>query len=388
MQVLGVGERLKYYRKFLKISQKELADNKVSSNLISLIERGRVPLSTVTASILVHNLNKISNEKKIYLNLSIRDLMMSDKEYITKICDERIKRVKTNHEIKGVYNDAIKMIGDVEELNTELEKYFGKIFFNKEEYRDSIVHLEKYLNSQLKKDDKELADVKYLVGKSYYKYGEYNQAIKMLLQSYEIIKHAQLTKKCYYDLIHTLTLASYKEHQYHIAKEFVELCIEFLEKEPNSYNKKNIYILKAEIYMKLNENDKALEIYKNIIQSSEDMDIIRSEIKIALDQNTSSDYEADKSFISLVKSLNFSNNYTNKLLKKDFIKEERSWEEQDFIYNDRSKIVKAFIDEMDSLNYGQKKSILIILDILESYIDNGEFDKVKHAANIMREKIK
>ncbi|MCM1989882.1 hypothetical protein [Oceanirhabdus seepicola] len=390
MHVLGVGERLKHYRKILGISQKELADNKVSSNLISLIERGRVPLSTVTASILVHNLNKISNEKNMSLNLSIRDLMMSDKEYIIKLCDERIKRVKSNKEIKEVYNEVIQMIGNVSDsdLNTEVEKHFGELFFNNGEYMDSIVHFENCISNGLEKNDEKLADVYYFLGKCYYIEGNQEQAIEVLLEAHRIIKQAQLNREYYYDLIHTLTLASYKENQYPMAKEFVDLCIEFLENEPNSHRKKNVYILKAEICMKLNENDKALEIYKNVIQGSEDIDIIRNEVKLALDQKSFSNKETDKSFISLVKSLKFSHNDMNKLFKNNFIDEKYSCEKDDFLYQNRSKIIKAFIEDIHISDNEHKKSILIILDILDSYMDNGEFDKIRDAANIVREKIK
>ncbi len=390
MHVLGVGERLKYYRKYLRISQKELAANKVSSNLISLIERGRVPLSTVTASILVHNLNRISNEKNMSLNLSIRDLMMSDKEYIIKICDERIKRVKSNEEIKGVYNEAIKMIGDASDsdLNTQVEKYFGELFFNSGEYIDSIVHFENCISDDFKKNNQELADVYYFLGKCYYGVSNHKEAIEILLESHNIIKRGKLKRKYYYDLIHTLTLASYKENQFPMAQKFVELCIDFLENEPNSYKKKNVYILKAEIYMKLNENDKALEIYKGIIKGSEDIDIIRNEIKLALDQNSFSNKETDKSFISLVNSLRFSNNDMNKILKKNIIIEECSSEKEDSLYDNRSKIIKAFIQDINISDTEHKKSMLIILDILESYIDNGEFDKIRDVANMVREKMK
>jgi len=390
VHVLGVGERLKYYRKFLRISQKELADNKVSSNLISLIERGRVPLSTVTASILVHNLNKISNERKMSLNLSIRDLMMSDKEYILKLCDERIKRVKSNKEIKEVYNEVIKMIGDESDsdLNRSVEKHFGELFYSTGEYRDSIVHFENYFSNDLKKIDEEHADVQYLLGKCYYREGNHKHSMGILLDSYRIIKEAQLNREYYYDLIHTITLASYKENQYPRAKEFVELCIGFLENEPNSCRKKNIYILKAEIYMKLNENDKALEIYKSIIQGSEDIDMIRNEIKIALDQNTCCNKETDKSFISLVKSLEFSHSDMNRLFKKNFISQECSGEKEEIIYQNRSKILKAFIEDIHILDDEHKESILIILDVIESYMDNGEFDKIRDAINMVREKMK
>ena len=334
MHVLGVGERLKYYRKFLGISQKELADNKVSSNLISLIERGRVPLSTVTASILVNNLNNISNKKKMCLNLSIRDLMMSDKEYIIKLCDEIIKRVNSNMEIKEVYNEVIKMIGDVYDcdLNTHVEKYFGELFFNNGEYRDSIVHFQNCISNDSKIDNQELADVHYFLGKCYYREGNHKDAMEILLEAHKIIKQAQLNREYYYDLIHTLTLGSYKENQYSMAKEFVELCVEFIKNEPNCYKKKNVYILKAEIYMKLNQNDKALEIYKNVIQGSREKD--------------------------------------------------------DFLYENRSKIIKAFIEDIHISDNEDKKSILIILDILDSYMENGEFDKIRDTVNMVREKMK
>lgn len=66
---------IKKYRKLLNISQKEAACGRLSHSMISLIESGKVQLTTVTAMILSDNFNKIAAEKGIELNLTLKDLL-------------------------------------------------------------------------------------------------------------------------------------------------------------------------------------------------------------------------------------------------------------------------------------------------------------------------
>ena len=48
--------------------------------MISLIESGKVQLTTVTAMILSDNFNKIAAEKGIELNLTLKDLLAQDQK--------------------------------------------------------------------------------------------------------------------------------------------------------------------------------------------------------------------------------------------------------------------------------------------------------------------
>jgi transcriptional regulator with XRE-family HTH domain len=73
------GEKIKQYRKILKVSQKEAAGSKMSHSMISLIEGGKTHLTTVTAIMIADNLNKIAANKGIELNLSLKDFYTSER---------------------------------------------------------------------------------------------------------------------------------------------------------------------------------------------------------------------------------------------------------------------------------------------------------------------
>lgn len=79
-EIMNNGNRniIKKYRNLLNVSQKEAACGRLSHSMISLIESGKVQLTTVTAMILSDNFNKIAAEKGIELNLTLKDLLAQD----------------------------------------------------------------------------------------------------------------------------------------------------------------------------------------------------------------------------------------------------------------------------------------------------------------------
>jgi tetratricopeptide (TPR) repeat protein len=109
MDKINSGDIVKSYRCLLKISQKEAAGARMSHSMVSLIESGKIQLTTVTAMILADNFNKIAASKGIELNLSLKDLLSNDNYYI-----------KEN--IKKALKDAHEQNSSVEEYNAIFEK--------------------------------------------------------------------------------------------------------------------------------------------------------------------------------------------------------------------------------------------------------------------------
>lgn len=134
------GDMVKKYRTLLKISQKEAAGNRMSHSMISLIESGKIQMTTVTAMILADNFNKIAASKGIDLNLSLRDL------FCTQNCG-----VET--ELRNAFNDAINRNSSEEEyeeifekakennyfsLMAEIKQHHGNMAAEKEDYFTAI----------------------------------------------------------------------------------------------------------------------------------------------------------------------------------------------------------------------------------------------------------
>lgn len=135
------GNMVKLYRNLLKISQKEAAGTRMSHSMVSLIESGKIQLTTVTAMILADNFNKIAASKGIELNLSLKDLLCNDSYYMKE-------------SIRNSFNEALKENSSVEEFNAIFEKAKENNCFDI------------------------MADIKLTLGRFYEEEGDFNTAIK------------------------------------------------------------------------------------------------------------------------------------------------------------------------------------------------------------------
>lgn len=118
---------IKKYRKLLNISQKEAACGRLSHSMISLIESGKVQLTTVTAMILSDNFNKIAAEKGIDLNLTLKDLLAQDQnDYESEFKNSFISLIEkgaSNSELDDLLEKAKKH--NCFEIMAEIEKAKG-----------------------------------------------------------------------------------------------------------------------------------------------------------------------------------------------------------------------------------------------------------------------
>lgn len=286
MVILSIGQRVRYYRKMLNISQKELANNKVSSNLISLIERGRVPLSTVTASILVDNINRISQQKGLELQLSIRDLLMSEQDYIKKLCKDRFDEVECMKKIHSVYKEMLEIAAKYEEstIKAFVEQQAAEKFFSLKQYENAINHYDKFLEIiNETKDD--IVDYMTLfnIGISYYKIGNYELTIKYLVQCNKKLEHKIISGELLYDILYTIALSYFKLGKYKEVSEDLEKALSV--KDVEDVKKNEAFLLKVNLYLKLEKHDEALKLYKEFMHiESDDIETIYNNIEVALDK--------------------------------------------------------------------------------------------------------
>jgi transcriptional regulator with XRE-family HTH domain len=136
MCCINSGEKLKEYRKLLKISQKEAAGEKVSHSMISLIECGKTNLTTVTAIMLADNFNKIAKEKGIELDLSLKDFFYDD------------EFVKQSIQIKEGVEDVNEVGFYVEDILK-----FGYEYLNEEDFEKSLEYFQMALKTFINKND-------------------------------------------------------------------------------------------------------------------------------------------------------------------------------------------------------------------------------------------
>jgi transcriptional regulator with XRE-family HTH domain len=81
MDTMSTGEKIRYYRKLLNITQKELAGKNMSVNLIKYLEADKRNLNINKAIIFVNTFNTVAKQKGIELNLTLKDFVVSNIKY-------------------------------------------------------------------------------------------------------------------------------------------------------------------------------------------------------------------------------------------------------------------------------------------------------------------
>lgn len=362
MTTLTIGERIKIYRKLLDVSQKQLADNKVSSNLISLVERGKVPLSTVTASILVNNINKISEIKGYKLNLSIKDMYIPNKEYLLKYCDYKLLYSEGLEEINKSceHVKALVLKYDIGDIKADFEKKFANRCFEEKFYKKAITHYEKYLENY-EINYVEYRDV-YKLGVCYFHIDENEKALNKLLNCYNMIINNEEDSKFIYELLSKIIDVYMK----------LDMYLEALK-----------YLDQALTYTSGVEKDKLLFIKSNILGKFEDK---RVEQKLTHEIMNCS-YE------------DYSNreNKDEKVHKDKVKREEMKYiDEENQRYNllldiKKNKQTEKYIGKLTStinfLNISNKELIISTLLLVDHYIETKDYDKADCIVKMVLNKI-
>lgn len=88
MDNMSTGEKIRYYRKLLNMTQKELAGKNMSVNLVKYLEANKRNLTINKAVIFVNTFNTAARQKGMELNLTLKDFVMSNQEQALIDCKE------------------------------------------------------------------------------------------------------------------------------------------------------------------------------------------------------------------------------------------------------------------------------------------------------------
>lgn len=89
MDNMSIGEKIRYYRKLLYMTQKELAGKNMSVNLVKYLEANKRNLTINKAVIFVNIFNTAAKQKGIELNLTLKDFVVSNHEQALPDCIEK-----------------------------------------------------------------------------------------------------------------------------------------------------------------------------------------------------------------------------------------------------------------------------------------------------------
>lgn len=108
MDFFKPGEKIKMIREQLGLRQSELEGPGVSRNYISMIERGKRPLTDKAAKILTDKINSLAAEKNISYAIEPGFLMTTPEESVYKYCMDKIDDVNSIDEVNEILNYGIK----------------------------------------------------------------------------------------------------------------------------------------------------------------------------------------------------------------------------------------------------------------------------------------
>lgn len=83
--ILPPGEKIRRIRAFLGAKQEDLVGNKITRNLISYIENGKIRLTRNTAEIIAENIIRLSEKQKNPIHISVDYLMETEMEQANRI---------------------------------------------------------------------------------------------------------------------------------------------------------------------------------------------------------------------------------------------------------------------------------------------------------------
>lgn len=269
MEYFGISETIKEYRDILQVTQKELANVRLSSNLIKILESGKKRLTIPTAMLLAENINEIAEKKGILLNVGIKDLMISNQEYIEKIILKKLNEIKSEDFEIEKFDELVEK-AERFELYSVLEEIYYFIYENTNKaknYELSITYLKKLIEVNTTAGMiRENPGLYNKVGTCYFLLGSYEEASKyynIALDSY--IKNRTSDSNLKGKILYNLSLSYNKNSEYGKALKFIKE-IPIMDDIENRliYNAK---ILMSNIYSRMGDGNTALEILEGLLEN-------------------------------------------------------------------------------------------------------------------------
>jgi tetratricopeptide (TPR) repeat protein len=303
---MNSGERIKEYRKMLKISQKQAANGRLSHSMISLIESGKIQLTTVTAIILADNLNKIAAERGINLNLSLKDMIMSKEEYIEENCKKKLDDLMRIDFNIDKYED-IFIIAEEHNLFSLMaytKELIGDYYSSNEKYELALIAYEISCDCYNRVNMcVEHARALYKSGICYIKLKKYSECDSHLKKAISVLQFTEpLDIGFYLKVLYEISMLKYTCGNYEEALYYINIstAIPQMDKAKTS----DILGLKANIYLKQKKYEDSVQVFNEILQSDfEEKHIILFSLSIAfskLQMKDKSQYYYDEALIFML----------------------------------------------------------------------------------------
>ncbi|MBU5440165.1 tetratricopeptide repeat protein [Tissierella sp. MSJ-40] len=428
---LSIGENLKRIRTELGLKQYEITGGEITRNLISIIENNKTPLTEDNAKLICRNINKIMEDKGLDIIIEPEDIFNPDRYDAKKQSDLYIKELDNLISTKD-YNIETEYINEIEtflnkwnlvDKKIRIYEILGDIYYNLRNYSKGYHYYSKgwehtfnYPNKQFRyklvlklvvmciftnryKEATNLCDYALLnkkdiprkhMGILHYNnalaYKELNLIDKCLEQTSEYFKYIESTN--YKELVRTFILQGlcYLEiKKYDEALKSYNKALDILHIQENLEDLCLVYVNSAEIYLKMNCKDKAIEYINKVLDNISKLNI-NSNYPSKLYNQIAIIYNYLNEFDLAEKYYNESLVYARKNNQNEIIKENLlqifDLYQKSLDYKKIFELIKNHKDIL--LDIPLDKNILLILKTLEFHIINkGENEALQLIENLI-----
>ena len=189
---------IKYYRKILNITQKELAGEKYTRGYIQSLESGKRVPPYKCVVYLVEKINQFAYEKKIKIDVVMDEFMKSEKERIYDFLSQTIGDMgvsqKSESDIKN-YKDLVSVIDEYDfiDLQRKVNTLIADELFNCKNYTEAIEYYNKVLE-ELEYNQYTLNEISLLrkIGTCFYMIQNYDKSVENYCMAEGIYNSNQL----------------------------------------------------------------------------------------------------------------------------------------------------------------------------------------------------
>ncbi|WP_028992577.1 tetratricopeptide repeat protein [Thermoanaerobacter thermocopriae] len=273
MEFLTPGERVKKIRKMLKMKQRELQAENITRGFISMIEGNRTTMSRETASIIAEKFNKKAQELGVDLNIDGDYLLMTPAEEAEYYCIQKLSRINTIENLEKL--KEIFEIADEYKLKRVTALAYikiGDVMYKNQHYQDAFIDYHRALDILLLNNIKEQLPYVYnMLGACKVALLEYSEAImyfQRALECAEEVNDIEIKIKASYN--NALCYRCIGKPALSI--DYIEKCLSVLDKEKDFEHYVYAKSIEANSYRDMKEYDKALEIFKGLVEEIKDDD--------------------------------------------------------------------------------------------------------------------
>lgn len=273
--ILLPGEKIRRIRGYLGLKQSQITGGRVTRNLISYIENGKVKLVRETAEIITENILKHASEKNMPIEITAEYLMWDEKEQAKHLLERYLLDLKDNIHRDKRFNMGLERAKEILEFweirnkKAELDEVLGDYLYEKKEFIKGNIYYIKAIENYIKeKNNFKVAEVYVKLGNNkilmedYQEGIYYNDHAKLLLYENGIEDEALYSRILYSNALAYNHLGRYDKALENLKN---------LEKESRNLRQSkvlDILLLKASIYCSEEDYGAAKEVYEKIIEES------------------------------------------------------------------------------------------------------------------------